>query len=40
MISGFSTARDVALENGADAFLEKPFSMDSVNKAIDMALGY
>ena len=38
MISGFSTARDVALANGADAFLEKPFSMDSVNTAIDMAL--
>ena len=28
MISGFSTVRDVALENGADLFLEKPFSMD------------
>ena len=26
MISGFSSARDVALENGADVFLEKPFS--------------
>jgi len=38
MISGFSTARDVALENGADAFLEKPFSMDNVNKAIDEVL--
>ena len=25
MISGFSTARDVALANGADMFLEKPF---------------
>ena len=39
MISGFSTARDVALENGADAFLEKPFSMDNVNEAIDRVLG-
>ena len=38
MISGFSTARDVALENGADAFLEKPFSMDNVNEAIDRVL--
>jgi DNA-binding response OmpR family regulator len=38
MISGFSTARDVALENGADMFLEKPFSMDVVNEAIDSVL--
>jgi len=38
MISGFSTARDVALENGADMFLEKPFSMDNVNQAIDTVL--
>lgn len=38
MISGFSTARDVALENGADMFLEKPFSMDKVNEAIDAVL--
>ena len=38
MISGFSTARDVALENGADMFLEKPFSMDNVNEAIDNVL--
>jgi len=38
MISGFSTARDVALENGADLFLEKPFSMDKVNEAIDAVL--
>jgi len=38
MISGFSTARDVALENGADVFLEKPFSMDNVNEAIDRVM--
>jgi two-component system OmpR family response regulator len=38
MISGFSTARDVALANGADMFLEKPFSMDNVNEAIDNVL--
>jgi len=38
MISGFSTARDVALANGADMFLEKPFSMDNVNEAIDSVL--
>ena len=38
MISGFSTARDIAMENGADAFLEKPFSMQNVNDAIDKLL--
>jgi DNA-binding response OmpR family regulator len=38
MISGFSTARDVALENGADIFLEKPFSMVNVNEALDRVL--
>jgi DNA-binding NtrC family response regulator len=38
MISGFGTARDIALENGADVFLEKPFSMDNVNEAIDQVL--
>ena len=38
MISGFSTARDVAMENGADDFLEKPFSMENVNNAIDKVL--
>ncbi len=38
MISGFGTARDVALENGADVFLEKPFSLDNVNRAIDQVL--
>ena len=38
MISGFSTARDVAMENGADAFLEKPFSKKNVNDAIDRVL--
>lgn len=38
MISGFGTARDVALENGADVFLEKPFSLKNVNDAIDQVL--
>lgn len=38
MISGFSTARDVALANGADMFIEKPFSMDKVIEAIDAVL--
>ena len=35
MISGFVTARDVAMQNGADYFLEKPFSLESVNEALD-----
>ena len=38
MISGYSTARDVALANGADIFLEKPFSLKNVNDAIDEVL--
>jgi two-component system OmpR family response regulator len=38
MISGFSTARDVAMENCADYFLDKPFSLDGVNKALDQVL--
>src|SRR4026208_1821479 len=35
MISGFASARDVALENGADVFFEKPFSLDEFCDAID-----
>lgn len=38
MISGFATVRDVALENGADLFLEKPFSLDEFNKGIESLL--
>lgn len=38
MISGFVTARDVAMQNGADYFLEKPFSLESVNAALDHVL--
>lgn len=38
MISGFGSARDVAMANGADLFLEKPFSMTEVNEAIDRLL--
>jgi DNA-binding response OmpR family regulator len=34
MISGFASARDVALENGADMFFEKPFSKDEFCKSI------
>lgn len=39
MISGFSSAREIALENGADVFLEKPFSKsafyDSIRGVLD-----
>ena len=35
MISGFGNARDVALNNGAEVFLEKPFSLEELNEAID-----
>jgi DNA-binding response OmpR family regulator len=38
MISGFGTARDVALENGADMFFEKPFNLDEFYEAIDKLL--
>ncbi len=38
MISGFGAAKDVALNNGADAFFEKPFSLDEFNSAIDRLL--
>jgi DNA-binding response OmpR family regulator len=35
MISGFdASARDVALENGADIYLEKPFTRDQLYKSI------
>ena len=35
MISGFGSARDVALANGADVFFEKPFPLDEFNEAIN-----
>ena len=38
MISGFATARDVALENGADMFFEKPFSKDQLYNSIERLL--
>ena len=38
MISGFSSARDVALANGADAFLEKPFTLDEFTETISRLL--
>ena len=34
MISGFASARDVALANGADMFFEKPFSKDEFCKSV------
>jgi two-component system, OmpR family, response regulator len=38
MISGFGSARDVAMENGADVFFEKPFPLEEFNKAINRLL--
>jgi DNA-binding response OmpR family regulator len=39
MISGYDgSARDVALENGADLFLEKPFTRDQLYQAIKVLL--
>ena len=39
MISGFdASAKDVALENGADFFLEKPFTRDQLYQSIKMLL--
>lgn len=38
MISGFGLARDAALENGADLFFEKPFSLDEFNEGINSLL--
>ncbi len=35
MISGYGHVRDIAMENGADLFFEKPFSADQLCKAID-----
>jgi CheY-like chemotaxis protein len=35
MISGLGSARDVALENGADMFLEKPFTLEEFEEAIN-----
>ena len=38
MISGYASARDVALENGADVFFEKPFSKDQLYNSIERLL--
>jgi DNA-binding response OmpR family regulator len=38
MISGFSSAKDVALANGADVFLEKPFSKSAFYDSIHSVL--
>ena len=38
MMSGFATARDVAMENGADLFLEKPFTLDEFYEGVNKLL--
>ena len=38
MISGFASARDVALENGADMIIEKPFSKEELYNSIEELL--
>ncbi len=38
MISGFGSVRDVALANGADMFLEKPFTKSQISRAINRVL--
>ena len=38
MISGMGSARDVALENGADMFFEKPFDIDEFDEALSRLL--
>ena len=39
MISGFDVSvKDVALENGADVFIEKPFSKDQIYQSITALL--
>ena len=35
MISGFPSARDVALENGADMFIDKPFTKETLYRSIN-----
>ena len=38
MMSGFGSARDVALENGAEMFFEKPFSLEEFSDGINKLL--
>ena len=38
MISGFRSVKDVALQNGADVFLEKPFGMPQLSEAVKTLL--
>ena len=38
MISGFASARDVALANGADLFFEKPFSLEEFDESMNRLL--
>jgi DNA-binding response OmpR family regulator len=38
MMSGFGSVRDVALENGADLFFEKPFTLDEFYAGVNQLL--
>lgn len=38
MISGYGAAKDVAIENGADLFLEKPFSREQLYSSINQLM--
>ncbi|HLG39722.1 MAG TPA: response regulator [Chitinophagaceae bacterium] len=38
MISGFASVKDVALQNGADAFLEKPFTKIRLQQTLNELL--
>jgi two-component system, OmpR family, response regulator len=40
MMSGYdSSVKDVALKNGADIYLQKPFTRDQIYEAIEKLLG-
>ena len=38
MMSGFGSVKDVALANGADMFLEKPFGMQQLSQSVKTLL--
>ena len=38
MMSGFGSVKDVALANGADLFLEKPFGMQQLSQSVKTLL--
>jgi two-component system OmpR family response regulator len=35
MVSGYTSAQDIALANGADLFIEKPFTAERIKTAFD-----